>query len=70
MGNSSSGPRYGRYQVSAWGTAFGEFSGGYGAFIIDTATGQTKTAFMYVYGASDDIGVLRDNLGKNFHDIN
>jgi hypothetical protein len=66
---SNSAPRYGRYQISAWGTAFGDFSGGCGAFIIDTATGETKTAYMYIYGASDGISILKDNLGKSFYDI-
>lgn len=69
LGSSSSAPHYGRYQVSAWGTAFGDFSGGCGAFIIDTATGETKTAYMYIYGASEGISILKDNLGKSFYDI-
>ena len=69
MGNSNSAPHYGRYQLSSWGTAFGDFSGGCGAFIIDTATGETKTAYMYIYGMSDGASILKDNLGKAFYDI-
>lgn len=68
MGNSSSVPS-GRYQISAWGTAFGDFSGGCGAFIIDTATGETKTAYMYIYGSSDGMSLLKNNLGKSFFEI-
>lgn len=71
MGSRSSPPpSYGRYQISSWGTAFGDFSGGCGAFIIDTATGETKTAYMYIYGTSNAISVLKDNLGKSFYEIN
>ncbi|MBW1683138.1 MAG: hypothetical protein JRF59_15720 [Deltaproteobacteria bacterium] len=33
-------PRYGRYQISAWGA-----NGAYGAFVIDTATGETKVVY-------------------------
>lgn len=69
MGNSNSNPSYGRYQISSWGTAFGDFSGGCGAFIIDTTTGETKTAYMYIYGASDGISILKNNLGKSFYAI-
>ncbi len=69
MGNSNSAPHYGRYQVSSWGTSFGDFTGGCGAFIIDTATGETKTAYMYIYGTSDATGILKDNLGKAFYEI-
>lgn len=69
MGNRSSTPSYGRYQVSSWGTAFGDFSGGCGAFIIDTATGETKTAYMYIYGTSDGMSILKNNLGKSFYEI-
>jgi hypothetical protein len=69
MGNHSSAPNYGRYQISSWGTAFGDFSGGCGAFIIDTATGETKTAYMYIYGTSDGMSILKNNLGKSFYEI-
>lgn len=73
MSNSSapSSPHYGRFQISAWGTAFGDFSGGYGAFIVDTATGETKTAYMYIYGKSNDKNksISKDNLGKPFYEI-
>lgn len=69
MGNRSSTPSYGRYQISSWGTAFGDFSGGCGAFIIDTATGETKTAYMYIYGTSDGMSALKNNLGKSFYEI-
>ncbi len=72
MSNSSNpAPHYGRFQISAWGTAFGDFSGGYGAFIVDTATGETKTAYMYIYGKSDDKAksISEDNLGKPFYEI-
>lgn len=69
MGHKDGNPNYGRYQISSWGTSFGDLSGGCGAFIIDTATGETKTAYMYIYGTSEGVSIMRDNLGKTFFDI-
>jgi hypothetical protein len=69
MGHKSGNLNFGRYQISSWGTTFGDLSGGCGAFIIDTATGETKTAYMYIYGTSEGASIMRDNLGKTFFEI-
>jgi hypothetical protein len=69
MGNKTSNFQYGRYQISSWGTSFGNLSGGCGAFITDTATGETKTAYMYIYGTSEGVSIMKDNLGKTFFEI-
>ncbi len=69
MGADYGAPGYGRYQISAWGASFGDFSGGCGAFVVDTVTGETKTVYRFVYGSSDGTSVLKTNLGKPFSAI-
>jgi len=59
-------PHYGRYQISAWGTGFGENAGGMGAFVVDTATGETKMAYTALYGRPGQKTVVIDNLHKPF----
>ena len=48
----------GRFQISSW-----ESGGGYGAFVLDTATGVTKIAYSSVKGPG---GKTINNLGKPF----
>lgn len=48
----------GRYQIATW-----EGGGGYGAFVLDTATGTTKVAYSSVKGPG---GQSVNNLGKSF----
>jgi hypothetical protein len=59
-------PHYGRYQVSAWGTRLGGNAGGMGAFVVDTATGETKMAYTVLYGRPGEKTVVIDNLHKPF----
>jgi hypothetical protein len=61
-------PNYGRYQISSWAGQFGADSGGVGAFIVDTATGETRTVYSRHYSGST-AQVLKDNLRKPFHSI-
>jgi hypothetical protein len=51
----------GRYQIAAW-----EGGGGYGAFVLDTATGTTKVAYSSTKGPN---GKPVNNLGKPFHQM-
>jgi|GEM_PF-1560810 len=48
----------GRYQIATW-----EAGGGYGALVLDTATGVTKVAYSSIKGPS---GKTVNNLGKSF----
>jgi len=48
----------GRYQIATW-----EAGGGYGAFVLDTATGTTKVAYSSIKGPN---GKSVNNLGKPF----
>ncbi len=66
--NSRSGG-IGRYQLSAWSTNWGESGGGYGAFVIDTTTGETKIAYNYVFADNGKERIRIDNLGKPFRRI-
>ena len=59
----------GRYQIAAWGTMFGEGAGGCGAFVVDTATGKTKTVYTVIYGVSPQRSLLVNNLRKTFNTI-
>ena len=51
----------GAYQISAWAAD----RVGYGCFIVDTTTGETKTAFKYT--GLDDPKI--DNLNKPFQSM-
>jgi hypothetical protein len=62
-------PNYGRYQISAWSGSLGGDRGGVGVFIVDTASGETKTVYSRVYGGSDPGVVVKDDLRKPFHSI-
>ncbi len=48
----------GRYQIVTW-----DAGGGYGAFVLDTATGTTKVAYSSLKGPG---GKSVNNLGKPF----
>jgi hypothetical protein len=48
----------GRYQIAAW-----EGGGGYGAFVLDTATGATKVVYSSLKGPG---GKTVNHLGKTF----
>ncbi|MBI9083809.1 MAG: hypothetical protein JEZ11_09440 [Desulfobacterales bacterium] len=63
MGMDAPSPNYGRYQISAWGD-----TAAHGAFIVDTATGETKIAYRYKETAGERVKE-RNNLGKNFSSI-
>lgn len=51
----------GRYQIATW-----QGGGGYGAFVLDTATGTTKVAYSSGTGPN---GKRVNNLGKPFQQM-
>lgn len=61
----TSPPRYGRYQISAWGGRFTENLGGVGVFVVDTTSGETRMAYARVYGEGKG-RVVVDNLKRPF----
>ncbi len=61
---------YGRYQLSAWATSIGDKGGIVGAFVIDTATGETRTVYSRTYGKKLPSEIIKNDLKKPFHSIN
>jgi hypothetical protein len=59
-------PNYGRFQISSWATSFGNNSGGVGAFVVDTVTGETKTVYSRIYGAPEEGKIVKNDLKKPF----
>jgi hypothetical protein len=64
-----SAPNYGRYQIASWGTDFGEKGGGFGVFIADTATGETRMVYSRIFGDVGNGTVKKDELEKTFFNI-
>lgn len=62
-------PNYGRYQLSSWSTHIDDDTAAVGAFIIDTATGETRTAFIRLIDKSGKGLVIKNDLKKPFHAI-
>lgn len=56
----------GRYQVSAWAGQFSKNSGGMGAFVIDTVSGETKIVYSRLFGDTPNNRVVINNLKKPF----
>ena len=59
-------PNYGRYQISSFASPAGGNGCIMGAFIVDTATGETKTVYSRVFKDIKKDKVLINNLKKNF----
>ena len=68
--DSTAPPNYGRYQLSAWSGPLGPDGGGVGAFVIDTATGETRTVYSRVYGNPGEGTIVKHNLNKPFASMN
>ncbi len=64
--NNAPPPNYGRYQISAWAGPLGSGGGGVGAFVVDTATGETRTVYSRLYGSPGDGAIIKNNLNKTF----
>lgn len=64
--NTNPPPNYGRYQISSWASQIGTEGGSIGAFIVDTATGETKTVYSRTYGKVRESKVERNNLKTVF----
>ncbi|SDU35500.1 hypothetical protein [Desulfobacula phenolica] len=60
-------PNYGRFQLSSWATPIDNGSL-VGAFVIDTATGETKTVYsrFFKYSKDKESVIFTNNLKKTF----
>lgn len=61
-----SAPNYGRYQISSWSSPLSSDGGAFGAFVVDTATGETKLVYSRTFGKIDDGKVRNDYLKMPF----
>ncbi|MDD2366137.1 MAG: hypothetical protein PHN84_08240 [Desulfuromonadaceae bacterium] len=64
-----SAPNYGRYQISSWSSPTGKDSVAVGAFVLDTATGETKVVYHKTISAAETGLHGKDNLRKQFYTI-
>jgi hypothetical protein len=64
--DSTPPPNYGRYQLSAWAGPLGPQGGAVGAFVIDTASGETRTVYSRVYGNPGEGSIIKHNLNRPF----
>ena len=64
--NAPPPPNYGRFQLSSWATSIDD-GALVGAFVIDTATGETKTVYSRFFKYKDKESVIfTNNLKKTF----
>ena len=56
----------GRYQLDAWAFSTGNNTGQYGAFVLDTTTGETRLVFQAEY-TGGKLRELKNRLGKTFY---
>jgi hypothetical protein len=70
VGKNNTTLNFGRYQLAAWATQLNEESGIFGAFVMDTVSGDTRTAYVRTYGKVPDASkTLVNNLKKPFSSI-
>jgi len=62
-------PNYGRFQVSSFATRLGNESGVVGAFVVDTVSGETRTAYLRTYGDPPNSTAVKNDLKKPFISI-
>lgn len=64
-----SAPNYGRYQISSWSSPTGNNSIAVGAFVVDTATGETKMVVHKTVSAKETGLYGKDETRKPFNAI-
>lgn len=64
-----SAPNYGRYQISSWSTPVGNDKAAVGAFVLDTATGETKMVFSRMIEENGSGRIMKNDVNKTFHSI-
>ncbi len=64
-----SAPHYGRYQLSTWSSPVGEDKAVVGAFVIDTATGETRNVYTRLVDENGSGRVMKNGLKETFHSV-
>lgn len=67
--NSAPPPNYGRYQLQSWATSPSDGGSMVGAFVIDTATGETKTVFSRHIKFGKKSVTYKNQLNRQFLNI-
>ncbi len=67
--NSPPPPHYGRFQLQSWATAPVDGGAMVGAFVIDTATGETKTVYSRLIKSEHESVIFINHLKKPFIQI-
>ena len=62
-------PNYGRFQLQSWATSPDDGGALVGAFVIDTATGETKTVLSRLVKFSGESVTYKNELNKQFINI-
>lgn len=60
---------FGRYAISSWATQIDGKSGVVGAFVLDTVSGETRTAYIRTYGDVPKSEATKHDLKKPFNSI-
>lgn len=64
-----SAPNYGRYQLSSWSSSVGDDKAVVGAFVIDTATGETRNVYTRLVDTDGHGRVMKNGLKETFHSV-
>ena len=67
--NSPPPPNYGRFQLQSWATSPVDGGALVGAFVIDTATGETKTVLSRLIKPKKKYVTFKNELKKQFLNI-
>ena len=67
--NNNTTLNFGRYAISSWATQLDTKSGIVGAFVLDTVSGETRTAYIRTYGDVPKSEILKNDLKKPFNAI-
>ncbi len=67
--NSPPPPHYGRFQLQSWAAAPVDGGALVGAFVIDTATGETKTVYSRLVKSEKQSVIFTNQLKKPFSRI-
>ena len=62
--NNNTTLNFGRYAISSWATQLDTKSGIVGAFVLDTVSGETRTAYIRTYGDVPKSEILKNDLKK------
>ncbi len=69
INNNNTTLNFGRYAISSWATQIDAKSGIVGAFVLDTVSGETRTAYIRTYGDVPKSELVKSDLKKPFNAI-